>query len=56
VLVYSGEHYVIELLVGIAYAFAANALAGRRWRSQAGDRATGAPATAVAGGQLERAA
>jgi hypothetical protein len=58
-LVYSGEHYVSELLVGAAYAFGANALAKRgvgRWRTRAAERATGAPATATAGGQLERAA
>jgi hypothetical protein len=58
-LVYSGEHYVSELLVGSAYAFVANALAKRGlwgWRTWAAERATEAPATATPGGQLERAA
>jgi hypothetical protein len=57
-LVYSGEHYVSELLVGAAYAFAANRLAersARRWRWSSVERATGAPPPATAA-QLERAA
>jgi hypothetical protein len=59
-LVYSGEHYVSELVVGAAYAFGANALASRgafRWRTYTLKQAKRAPATLVGGEQaLERAA
>jgi hypothetical protein len=57
-LVYSGEHYVIEIVAGVAYAFAANALAGRilGWRSSRAERTAGVQAPARAGEAYERAA